>query len=119
MWPIKLLRAAFKNVRNIGPIVSFTFHDVGFHPKHIFRRTKFYSHTEHILVLRPFEPGIIDFAEAVASTKDQVNAIATAFGFGQPMWKRFFGFVSGVCKRIESPIDMMRSKMQIEIFRLA
>src|SRR5207247_10987374 len=98
---------------------SFSFHDTRLHTKPIFLRTKFYSHTEHILVLRSFEAGIIDFAEAVDSTKDQVNAIATAFGFGQPMWKRFFGFVSGVCKRIESPIDMMRSKMQIEIFRLA
>src|SRR5436305_6500579 len=119
MWPIKLLRAAFKNVRNIGPIVPFTFHDVGFHPKHIFRRTKFYVHTEQDLVVRPFEPGIVDFAQAVASTRDQVNASATAFGLGQPMWKRFLGLVSGTCKRIESPIDMMRSKMQIEIFRLA
>lgn len=51
----------------------------------------------------------------VASPKNQINTIATAFGFGEPMRKCFFRFISDALKRLDGSIDMLRPQIEIEV----
>ena len=118
MLPIEFLYAAQQNMRNIGAIESFALHDVRFHPENFFRCAKFHCQTEKVSIMRSIEPGIVDFTKSIPGTKNQINAIATTFGFGQPMWKYFFRLIAGASKCIESCTNMGGPEVQIEVFRL-
>jgi hypothetical protein len=95
MRPIDICRAAAKNMRDVGAVEPFAFHNVSLHPNHFFRRAKFYRHAQQFVVARAVEPGIIHFAQSVAGAKNQIQDISLIRRFGQPMRKRQFGFVPG------------------------
>ncbi len=116
MRPFDFLCAAPKNMRDVGAIEPFAFHDVRLHPNHFFRCAKFHMQALQFIILGALEPRVIDFAQSVAGAKDQINVIPAAPGFREPMRKWFFRFVSGASKRIQGWIDMIRPNVQIEVF---
>jgi len=70
MLPIEFLGAAYENMRNIRAIEPFALHDVRFHPDHFLRRTKFHGQPWQLVIMRPLEPRVIDFAQAIAGAKN-------------------------------------------------
>ena len=62
MRPIEFLCAALKNMRDIGAVESFAFHDVGLHPNHFLRCAKFHMQAKQFSILRALKPGIVDLA---------------------------------------------------------
>ena len=116
MRPFDFLCAAPKNMRDVGAIEPFAFHDVRLHPNHFFRCAKFHMQALYFIILGALEPRVIDFAQSIAGAKNQINVIAPAPGLGEPMRKCFFRFVSGASKRFHGSIDMSRPNVQIEIF---
>ncbi len=119
MCPVKFVCAALKNMRNVGAIEPLSLHDVCFHPEHFFGRTNFDTQAKQFLIVRPLKPGIIDLAKAISGTKNQIHTIPATCGFGEPVWKCFFRGVSDASECIEGCIDIVRSKVQIDIFCMA
>jgi hypothetical protein len=45
-----------KDVRNVGTVEPFAFHDVRLHPNHFLWRTKFYWQVTELVIVRPLKP---------------------------------------------------------------
>jgi hypothetical protein len=101
MWPIELLCTALENMRNISAIEPFPFHDIRLHPNHFLGRAKLYVQVQQLVIVRTFKPRIVDFTQAIARAKNQVNAVPTTAGFGEPMRKCLFCLVSRSLECIE------------------
>jgi hypothetical protein len=117
VWPINLWRVAPKNVRDVGAVEAFTFHDIRFHPNHFLGGAKLHRQTQQLFVEGALKPRIIDFAQSVTGAKNQINDVSHACGLCQPMWECQFRFVSGASQRTERSFHMIWPNIEIEVFR--
>ncbi len=54
--PVEFLCAALKDVRNVGAVEPFAFHDVRLHPNHFLWRTKLHFRAKELVTVRSLEP---------------------------------------------------------------
>src|SRR5437016_5600127 len=106
MLPIELCCATPQKTSHVRAIESFALHDVGFHPEYLFRRAKFYRHSENLGVACTREPRVVHFAETVAGAKNKINKIFAAPGFGQPARVRLLSLITEMRERIQRKIDV-------------
>src|SRR5205085_340573 len=94
----------------------FPFHDERFHPQNFFRRTKFYRDAQQLAVTSAIEPALVDFAEAVPGTVDQIDHIFAAMCFGEPMRESSFTPVTAVLQCGKRSLDILRLNKKIQVF---
>src|SRR5207302_11508243 len=54
--PVEFLCATLKDVRNVGAVEPFAFHNVRLHPNHFLWRTKLHRQAKELVTMRPLEP---------------------------------------------------------------